>query len=431
MEHSTTPYDAVIIGGGPGGSATATFLARAGKRALLLEKERFPRFHIGESLLPYNRRLFQEMGVLEKIERAGFVPKWGAQFHLSNGSKSLNLLFREGRFTREVMAYQVERSRFDHILMEHARACGADVREGWTVTRVSAQPDQAIVEATAPDGSKHAFRGAFVVDASGRSNLSGNQEGLRYVHPGHRKLAIFGHFAGVRLDEGEKAGDTVIVRLENKWFWVIPLGPDKVSVGCVLDQAEFARLQQPPEQIFAELWRSSSPLTARMGSAHRLGDLQVTGDFSYYNRRLVGPRLVRVGDAAGFMDPIFSAGVFLAMHSGRMAAELIIDSLRAGNDGAALLRRYEKKIFRAMRLYWQMVEGFYTTPFLEVFLEPRHRLDLPAAVTAVLAGELEGGWKIWWRLRLFDLVVRLQAWWPLVPRLSFRPDATPTPPAQF
>src|SRR5262249_46869206 len=161
-------------------------------------------------------------------------------------------------------------------------------------------------------------------------------------------------------DEGEKRGDTVIIRLENKWFWIIPLAPEKISVGCVLDRDEFATSGKTPEQIFKELWLSSPPLRKRMESAQPLRPLQITGDFSYYNRRLVGRRLVRVGDAAGFMDPIFSAGVFLAMHSGRSAAQVILDALAAGNDGSPGLRAYEKRMFRSMQVYWHMVEGFYT-----------------------------------------------------------------------
>jgi FADH2-dependent halogenase len=276
------------------------------------------------------------------------------------------------------------------------------------------------VETAAPGEPKSTCRAAFVVDASGRGNLTGNEEGLRCIHRRHRKLAIFGHFSGVEVDQGEKAGDTVIVRLANQWFWLIPLNPGKVSVGCVLDQADFAESKAKPEEMFERLWRSSPPLVQRMRGARLVGSMHVTSDFSYYNRRLVGPRLVRVGDAAGFMDPIFSAGVYLAMHSGQMAADLIIASLHQGDDGRARLRCYEKKMNRAMRLYWKMVEGFYTTPFMEVFLQPRHRLDLPAAVTAILAGELEGGWRLRWRLGLFFAVVRMQSCWAMVPRLSFR-----------
>jgi flavin-dependent dehydrogenase len=413
-------YEALVIGGGPGGSTAATFMARAGKRVLLLEKERFPRFHIGESLLPYNRRILDAMGVLPALEAAGFTLKHGAQFHLGNGSKSLWLKFRSGRFTREPLAFQVERARFDHLLLQHAGASGVEVREGWMVTRTWNERQGVGVEARSPEGDTQMFIGSFMVDASGRSNLTGNQNGLRHIHAGHRKFAIFGHFSGVALDPGDKGGDTVIIRAEKQWFWVIPLSPDKVSVGCVLDEDEFGHVSQSPEQLFHQLCHANPALSCRMQKARLLGRMQTTSDFSYYNRRLVGPRLIRVGDAAGFMDPIFSAGVFLAMHSGEMAAEIIVESLARGDDGKRRLRAYEKKMFRAMRTYWEMVEKFYTTPFMEVFLEPRHRLDLPAAVTALLAGELEGGWRLWWRLRLFHLVVRLQAWWPLVPRLSFK-----------
>src|SRR5579859_5730121 len=154
-------YDALIIGGGPGGSSASTFLARAGKRVLVLEKEHFPRFHIGESLLPYNRALFEEMGVLNTLEAAGFPKKLGAQFHIGNASKALKLVFSSGCYTRETTAFQVERATFDHLLLKHARSSGAEVREGWTVTNFSTEPNQVSVEARDESGTKQTITARF------------------------------------------------------------------------------------------------------------------------------------------------------------------------------------------------------------------------------------------------------------------------------
>lgn len=418
-------YDAIVIGGGPAGSTVASSMARAGRRVLLLEKEKFPRFHVGESLLPYIEPIFDELGLRPRLEAAGFLVKHGAQFHVANGSKSLFLQFRNGCFTRHAVALQVERSKFDQLLLDHARDQGADIREGWTVRRFTTEPSRVCVSAEGPDGAPAEFHGRFLIDASGRGNVTGNQEGLREIHPRLKKLAVFGHFNGVRLDPGEQGGDTVIVRLENKWFWIIPLSPEKISVGCVLDRDEFAAGGGSAAEIFTRLWQSSPVLRERMCHARLLGEMHVTSDFSYRNRRLTGPRLLRVGDAAGFMDPIFSAGVYLAMYSGRLAARLVDDALRAGHDGSRQMPAYEKKIRRSMGLYWKMVEGYYTRPFLDLFMNPRNRLDLPSAVTALLAGELDGGWKVRWRMWVFFLLVKLQKRFHLLPPVSFAPVPGP------
>lgn len=420
---SSSKFDALIIGGGPGGSSASTYLARAGKRVLVLEKEHFPRFHIGESLLPGNMSLFEEMGVLPALRAAGFPRKYGAQFGLGNGSLNTRFVFRQGRFNRQPESIQVERAVFDEVLLRHARASGAEVREGWTVLRSFADSEGVNIEARDPAGGLQRLRAAFLIDASGRANVTGNQEGLRVIHPQHKKLAVFGHFANVRLDDGEPGTDTVIVRLPNKWFWLIPLNAEKTSVGLVIDKDEFARETGTPREILERWIDASPPVRQRLTNARLLGEIQTTSDFSYYNRRLVGRRLLRVGDAAGFMDPIFSAGVFLAMWSGKLAAECVLDALARGNDGARCFARYEKRVWRGMRFYWRVVERFYTTPFMELFLQPRPHHDLPSAVNAVLAGELEGGWNLRWRLRYFFLLVRLQKRWPLVPRISFAPSA--------
>jgi len=416
---SQATYDALVIGGGPGGSSAGTFLARAGKRVLVLEKEHFPRFHIGESLLPYNHALFREMGVLPTLEAAGFTTKLGAQFHIGNGSKSLKLVFRNGCFTRETTAFQVERAKFDHLLLKHTQECGAQVREGWTVQKFVQENRHVVVDARSDTGQTEQIRASFLVDASGRSNFTGNLEGLRVVHPKLKKLAVFGHFEGVPREEGPRSGDIIIARLADKWFWVIPVSATKTSVGVVMEAEEFARAKQSPEEVFTRIWQSSEVMRARMKDAKLVNTIQTTSDFSYYNRRLVGPRLLRVGDAAGFMDPIFSAGVYLAMYSGKLASQVVIDSLAAGDDGGRRLRKYEKRVYHAMQYYWDMVESFYTTPFVELFMQPRKKFHLPDAIVAILAGELEGGWRMEWRRKLFFWLIRIQARWPLVPRVSF------------
>jgi FADH2-dependent halogenase len=359
------------------------------------------------------------MGFMPTLEAAGFTRKFGAQFHLGNGAKGTKFVFRQGRYTREPEAIQVERAKFDHLLLKHAQTSGAEVREGWTVGKFTQEGDAIRVDARDDSGKTETFEGSFLIDASGRGNLTGNQEDLRLVHPRLKKLALFGHFTGVKIDEGDRGGDTVIIRLQDKWFWLIPISKEKVSVGCVMDQEEFSRVKMPAADLFNQIWQSSPEMVSRMKNSQLAGIIHATGDFSYRNRRFVGPRLLRVGDAAGFMDPIFSAGVFLAMFSGKLAAEAINKSLDAGDDGARRFAAYEKRVRNGMQFYWEMVENFYTSAFMEVFLEPREKFNLASAVNAVLAGELEGGWSMRWRMRLFFWIVKLQARWPLVPRISF------------
>ncbi len=414
-------YDVLVIGCGPGGSSAATFLAKANKRVLVLEKEVFPRFHIGESLLPCNMTIFREMGVLPALQAAGFPRKFGARFDLCNGSLGTRFAFRQGKYNREPEAIQVERAEFDHLLLKHARASGADIREGWSVTKTISDPGGVSVEARDPNGEIHHFRAAYLIDASGRGNLTGNQEGLRITHPSHKKLAVFAHFTGVLRDAGEANSDIIIVRLPNKWFWIIPISAEKTSVGLVIDKDEFAQEKGTPQEVFDRWVEFSSAVKDRMIHARRVNETRTTSDFSYYNRRFTGERLLRVGDAAGFMDPIFSAGVFLAMWSGKLAAGVVQQSLAQGSPNQRLFADYEKRVRKGLMYYWRMVENFYTTPFMELFLRPSERCNLFSAVIGVLAGEVEGSWSLRWRMELFFLLVKIQARWPFSQRISFRP----------
>jgi FADH2-dependent halogenase len=222
----------------------------------------------------------------------------------------------------------------------------------------------------------------------------------------------------VKRDPGERGGDTVIVRLPQKWFWLIPLGADKVSVGCVIDKDEYPQHGRPPADVFGALVQSCAVMRDRMAGAELLRPLEATADFSYRNRQLAGGRVIRVGDAAGFMDPIFSAGVFLAMYTGRMAALIADAALSRGDAGERAMEGYERRVRRSLRTYWRMVEAFYTQSFMELFFSPTERFRLTSAVNAILAGELDGGWRLAWRLQLFFLLARLQRRCALVPRVE-------------
>jgi len=413
-------YDAIVIGGGPAGSAAATRLAMAGRKALVLEKEVFPRFHIGESLLPYNQKLFRELDLLGELENLGFPRKRGAQFHLGNGSKSIKILFREGRFNSEHETFQVERAVFDEVLLRHAEKKGAEVREGMSVTGV--ENDASGVRVTARDGAgeTRTFEGVYLVDATGRSNFTAKRDGLCEVDPRLKNLAVFAHFSGVKLDEGERAGDTVIVRVKDGWFWLIPIGNDKTSVGAVLPTAAYKEMGASPDEALQRRIDSCLEMRERMAKAERLIAARTTVDYTYSNRELTGPRLIRAGDAVGFIDPIFSAGVYLAMRSGKESADSIVDALTGRRSERRAFAAYEKRVRRSMAFNREMIDRYYTTEFMEVFLEPRTGLfGIVDAVNGALAGQFGDSWRLRWRLRLFFRLVRLQGRKPFLPRITF------------
>jgi 2-polyprenyl-6-methoxyphenol hydroxylase-like FAD-dependent oxidoreductase len=408
MVISNKIWDVIVIGGGPAGATAAAALRQAGRSVLVLEKSKFPRFHIGESLLPYNREIFDDLGVWPKIQAAGFMVKRGAQFWMGNGLLHTRLDFSRGSFTEFPESLQVERAKFDDILLRHAESLGAEVQEEALVTEHCVSPDCASVKYKTADGTEHEARAAFLMDASGLGNFTANRENLRQYYPGHKKIAIFGHYSGVQMPEGNEKGDILIIRRENSWFWMIPLEDDKTSVGLVLDQADFRALKQEPQQVFDEAVLSTRAVQERMINAKAITQGHVLSDFSYTNRKLVSPRLVRVGDASGFIDPIFSSGVMLAMKSAWDGARAVSAAIASGRAMTFALKRYEWSTRRHVGHFWQFIEKFYTKHFAQLFFQPSNRFQVVCAINCTLAGRTRPSFSTWWRLRFFFLLVWLQ-----------------------
>lgn len=418
---SPPAWDAIVIGGGPAGSTAATTLAQAGHRVLLLEKEKFPRFHIGESLLPYNRRIFEELGVWEKVASAGFTRKRAAQFIMGNDSRANRLDFSCGTFTEFPEALQVERAHFDQILLDHSRASGAQVHEQATVTRHEVSADRVHIHYRDAAGLTHETSAHYLIDASGLSNFTAIKEGHRRFYPAHRKIAIFGHFTGVEMPTGEQQGDILIVRREHSWCWLIPLGPYRTSVGLVLDASTFKAPHAQPASIFDSEIAATPAVHKRFLHASRTGPLHVASDFSYRNDTLVSPRVIRVGDSSGFIDPMFSSGVLLAMASARHGASAAISGLSSGAPALTpAMKCYQRATRRRIAIYWEFIENFYKPHFTQLFFQPQNRWGILCAVNAVLAGRTELSLAVRWRLRLFFFLAWLNRFVPVVPRIHIR-----------
>lgn len=411
-------WDVIIIGGGPGGSTAATTLAQAGRKVLVLEKAKFPRFHVGESLLPYNRRIFNELGVWPKIESSGFMLKRGAQFLMGNDSRTVRLDFSKGAFTEYPQSVQVERSKFDNLLLTHSRESGAEVREEALVLEHRVAEDGVTVKYRAADGTEHEVSAAFLMDASGLSNFTANREFAREFYAGHKKVAIFGHFENLDMPQGEEYGDILIVRRENSWFWMIPLEKNKTSVGLVMDRADFQAAGKDLQAIYDNAVKTTPAVAKRFLNAVSLTPLHLVTDFSYRNGTLVAPRVVRVGDASGFIDPIFSSGVLLAMTSGQQGAQVVHAALTAGKTMTPAMRAYEKDTRARIGQYWEFIENFYKLHFAQLFFNPYNRWGMVCAINAVLAGRTKLSWAVKWRLRVFFTLAWLNKHIPVAERIE-------------
>ena len=421
-------YDVAIIGGGPAGSTAATLLARAGRRVVILERDKFPRFHIGESLLPFSMKAFHRLGLLEKFERAGFLEKFGGEMVGACSDVGVKFYFKDGFGAQTDRAYQVTRAEFDKLLLDHASENGAEVREETAVERVAFSADEVQLRVKGKESPASEMRARFVIDASGRNSVLGSHFKLKKNYAHLQKVSIFAHYDGVLREPGIDGTLTRLVRALDRWFWMIPLGEERMSIGVVLDAAVFKDAKLSPEEFLERSLAEQPTIFGRMANATRVTAAMVAADFSYRNEKLTGDRWLLAGDAAGFIDPVFSSGVFLAVMAGEKAADALDTVLDHPEKQRRLFARYERTVQRAMKVYLRFVDAWYSKEFIEVFLHPQSFLQLPPAVNAILGGNVGTSFAIRWRMWIFYSIVWLQKYFPVCPRRTLLPKKD-TPPA--
>jgi flavin-dependent dehydrogenase len=413
----STDFDVLVVGGGPGGSCAAAFARKQGMSVCLAERDEFPRFHIGESLLPIGNQVLEASGAWPKVQAAGFVVKLGAEFMLADGSPPKEIVFAEGYVPGLGSTFQVERARFDAILLDHARSLGADVRTGATVRSLVASADMVTATLSMRDGAAAEVRARWVIDAGGRENLYESAEKKAYdPAPFPKRAAVYSHFEGVKRAEGPRGGNIIIVRIEDGWFWIIPISAERTSVGLVTS-IERLRSGADPEAVFRATVAGSVRLRELVGNAAAKAPFRVTADYSYVRRTFASPRVILVGDAAGFYDPIFSSGVYISMHSAQVAVEAVAKAHAAGRAlTPPECARYTRGLKAHCDAFRRLIEVFYDNDSFDVFMTQEPPLDLNRGLVSIVAGHVRLTWPLWWRFKVFLAVCRIQKFLPLVKR---------------
>ena len=358
-------YDCIVIGGGPAGATAGTVLAQHGRRIAILERETLPRYHIGESLMPYTWFTFERLGVLDWFEQAACPKKYSVQFVSTTGKVSQPFYFFETIKHPCSTTWQVLRSDFDRMLLDNARAKGAEVRQGTAVRELLMEDDRAVgVRAAGPDGESLTLRADAVIDASGRDTFLASKLGWKRRDPDLTKISIFAYYRGAKRDPGLDEGATTVAYIPEKgWFWYIPLPDDVVSVGVVAEADYLYRDTRDPEAIFAREAAECIWIADHLSTGTRIEPVRVTGEFSYRAESIGGNGFCLAGDAFSFLDPVFSTGVFMALKSGEMAADAVHRGLDEGGVTAATFVDYERDMRWALDQFRQLVLSFYNQTF--------------------------------------------------------------------
>ncbi len=379
-------FDAVIVGGGPAGSTMGTLLAQNGLDVAIFEQERFPRFHIGESLLPANIPIFDRLGCLDAVRQAGFITKPGATLydaHEGRGCKSF--AFPHLPFQPD-SAYNVVRAEFDDLLLRHAEKSGAAVYREHMVKHTCREPNQVVIQVQTPDGHLREVCARLLIDASGRAAFAAKAIGKREPLPDLGKVAIYAHFRGLKREADIPEGNIRLHLVPQGWLWHIPFAHGVDSIGGVLHAQVVKARSGSIEALFEETLAASPRLTDALAGAQRITPIHTAANFSYRVSPFVADRYVAIGDASGFIDPVFSTGVFLAMRSAELAAHDILRAFATQDFSARRFRRYGRRLRRGTAAFLPFIERFYEPAFLDLFFTPAPPWQLDKPVLWVLSG---------------------------------------------
>lgn len=389
MSSTNDTFDVVIAGGGPAGSSTANFLRQKGRSVLLLERTKFPRFHIGESLLPFSNDIWKELGVFEKMNQT-FIHKPGARFLHEESGAEFTYYFDDAIRPGNPYAFQVKREDFDLMLLDRARELGTEVREQTLVKDVHFGSDGVTVQAIGPDGVPYEVRAAMFIDATGRDALIAGKRQLK-VHDDlvTTNVALHCMFAGIPRRNGLEEGLIIIGLFDGGWYWVIPFKDGDTSVGFVLEKS-YTRVNRglSRQDMYDQVLSGLPHLTEIMRGAKPLQEVGSQANWSYRCSQFYGDRMLMVGDAAAFVDPLFSTGVLLGINGARFAAEHVDAALRDGDFSAQRFASYQESCISGMDLFKNLVTEFYAKNLRAVLMASAGNPTICAVIVSLLAGDV-------------------------------------------